>query len=338
MFEPARCPYFRCSKHLEPSPGFFRHHGHYQPLCRPHPVPRFRCKSCGRTFSRQTFRMDYRDHRPDLNARLFRSLASGLGLRQSARNLHLSLRCTELKFRKIARHLRQLNLNLRGPLAADASFQLDEFETFEGRRNTRPLSIPLLIEKKSHFIVWAEAATIRPRGTMTKARRAAMAEDEARLGRRKDRSRRSLRRTLARASALASSLRTVLFETDQKSSYVELAKEAFGSDRLVHGRTSSRLPRTVANPLFPINHTEAMARDLMGRLRRESWLVSKARRYLDLGLQIFMAYRNLVRRRFNYDEFSPAQELGFAPRRLTETEVLGWRQDWGKRSLAPLAA
>jgi hypothetical protein len=282
--------------------------------------------------------MDYRDHRPDLNARLFQSLASGLGLRQSARNLRLSLSCTQLKFRKIARHLRQLNLNLRGPLPAGASFQLDEFETFEGRRNTRPLSIPMVIEKKSHFIVWAEAATIRPRGTMTKARRAAMAEDEARFGRRTDRSRRSLRRTLARASDLASSLKTVLFETDQKSSYVELAKEAFGTHRLVHGRTSSRLPRTVANPLFPINHTEAMARDLMGRLRRESWLVSKARRYLDLGLQVFMAYRNLVRRRFNYDEDSPAQILGFAPRRLTETEVLGWRQDWGKRSPAPLAA
>jgi hypothetical protein len=60
--------------------------------------------------------MDYRDHRPDLNARLFRSIASGLGLRQSSRNLHLSLRCTELKFRKIARHLRRLNLNLRSEL------------------------------------------------------------------------------------------------------------------------------------------------------------------------------------------------------------------------------
>ncbi len=337
MFQPPRCPYRACSRHFDPTPGAFSRHGQYHPKCRPHPVPRFRCRACLRTFSRQTFRMDYRDHRPDLNARLFQSLASGLGLRQSARNLRLSLSCTQLKFRKIARHLRRLNLNLRGPLPAGASFQLDEFETFEGRRNTRPLSIPMLIEKKSHFIVWAEAATIRPRGTMTKARRAAMAEDEARFGRRTDRSRRSLRRTLARASDLASSLKTVLFETDQKSSYVELAKEAFGSDRLVHGRTSSRLPRTVANPLFPINHTEAMARDLMGRLRRESWLVSKARRYLDLGLQIFMTYRNLVRRRFNYDEFSPAQELGFAPRRLTETEVLGWRQDWAKRSPAPLA-
>ena len=43
-------------------------------------------------------------------------------------------------------------------------------------------------------------------------------------------------------------------------------------------------------------------RDLMGRLRRESWLVSKKRRYLDLGLQVHMAYRNLVRKRFNHDD------------------------------------
>jgi hypothetical protein len=72
------------------------------------------------------------------------------------------LRCTELKFRKIARHLRRLNLNLRGPLPEDSSFQLDEFESYEGRRNTRPLSIPVLIETKSRFLVWAEAAPIRP--------------------------------------------------------------------------------------------------------------------------------------------------------------------------------
>ena len=337
MFQPPRCPYRSCSRHLEARPDAFVPHGQYHPKCRPHPVPRFRCRTCRRTFSRQTFRMDYRDHRPDLNARLFRYLSSGLGLRQSSRNLRLSLRCTQLKFRKIARHLRRLNLRLRGPLQEGASFQLDEFETFEGRRNTRPLSVPMVIEKESRFIVWAEAATIRPRGKMTKARLAAMAEDEARFGRRRDHSRRSVRRALARASELAFSLKTVLLESDQKSSYVKLAREAFGGTRLVHGRTSSRLPRTVANPLFPINHSEAMARDLMGRLRRESWLVSKGRRYLDLGLQIFIAYRNLVRRRFNDDRFSPAQKLGFAPRRLTETEVLGWRQDWGERSPAPIA-
>jgi hypothetical protein len=45
--------------------------------------------------------MDYRDHRPDLNPKLFELLASGVGLRQSSRVLGLSRRCLELKHRKI---------------------------------------------------------------------------------------------------------------------------------------------------------------------------------------------------------------------------------------------
>jgi len=333
MFQPPRCPYRACPRHHRPHPGFFHRHGRYRPRCRAFPVPRFRCTTCRRTFSRQTFRMDYRDHRPDLNAPLFLSIASGVGIRQTSRNLRLSVRCTELKFRKIARHLRRLNLRLRGPLPPGSTFQLDEFETYEGRRNTRPLSIPVLIEATSRFIVWSEAAPIRPRGKKTDARRKAIREDLRRFGPRRDLSPRSLRRTLRRGAEIAVALDTVRLRTDEKSSYPNLAKEAFGEERLEHARTNSKLPRTSWNPLFPINHTEAMARDLLGRLRRDSWLVSKKRRYLDLGLQVFAAYRNLVRRRFNRDEASPAQLLGFARRPLRVGELLGWRQDWGMASL-----
>ena len=75
----------------------------------------------------------------------------------------------------------------------------------------------------------------------------------------------------------------------------------------------------------------------MGRLRRKSWLASKKRRYLDLALQLHAAFRNLVRRRFNPDRESPAQLLGFAPRPLTASEALSWRQEWGSRSVHPLS-
>ena len=337
MFRPPRCPHRLCPQHRSPEPGFFRTHGHYQPLCRPHPVPRFRCTSCRRTFSRQTFRMDYRDHRPDLNARLFQSLASGVGLRQTSRNLRLSLRCTELKFRKIARHLRRLNLNLRSKLPMGSKLQLDEFESYEGRRNGRPLSIPVVIEADTRFVIWAQSAMIRPRGKMTPSRRLAIEQDEARFGRRRDQSRGSVRRSLERAAVLFDPKAKVVLDTDEKSSYVGLARKIFGREKLLHRRTSGRLPRTASNPLFPINHTEAMARDLTGRLRRESWLASKKRRYLDLGLQIFMAWRNFVRRRFNEDEESPAQMLGFLPRRISEVEALSWRQEWGRKSVHPIA-
>lgn len=335
MFQPPRCPYRVCTQHARPEPRFCTRHGTYSVKCRAHVVPRFRCKTCGRTFSRQTFRMDYRDHRPSLNAQLFLSLASGVGLRQSSRNLGLSWRCTELKARKLGRHLRRLNSNLRGPLPPSASLQFDELESYEGRRNTRPLSLPVLIERDSRFIVWAESATIRPRGKMTKQRRAAIEAEEAKYGPRKDRSRQSIRATLKHGTALATGLDKVLVETDEKSSYPRLLREAFGK-RLVHRRTNSKLPRMTWNPLFPINHTEAMARDLMGRLRRESWLVSKKKRWLDIALHVFIAYRNYVRRRFNGDEESPAEMLGYAPRRMTVGEMLSWRQDGGGLSIHPL--
>jgi len=282
--------------------------------------------------------MDYRDHKPHLNSRLFLSIASGIGLRQTARTIGLTLRCTELKFRKIARHLRHLNLNVRGPLAEGATLQFDELETYETKRNTRPLTLPILIERETRFILWAECAPIRPRGRMSPARRRAIERERRRWGPRRDRSRRSVERTLRRGDRLTRHHDRVVLETDEKSSYRPLARRVFGKGRLEHRRTNSKLARGTWNPLFPINSTEALARDLLGRLRRESWLVSKTRWCLDLGLQYFMSYRNLVRRRFNRDEESPAQLLGFARRRLRVGELLSWRQDWRERSIPPCPA
>ena len=337
MFHPPCCPNKRCPKHRFPTPNFYHRRGFYRARCRPHPIARFRCRTCRRGFSRQTFRADYRDHKPHLNAQLFKYLASGVGLRQSARNLGLSLRCTELKFRKIARHLRRLNLNLRGPLPPEAKLQFDELETYEGRRNTRPLSVPLLIERDRRFVIWGESAPIRPRGRMSKARREAVTKEEAKYGKRRDFSRSSVSRTLLRGADLVDAGQTVELFTDEKSTYPRAAQRAFGGSLLAHHRTNSKLARMTWNPLFPINHTEAVLRDLIGRTRRESWLVSKKRRYFDLGLQLWMAYRNYVRKRFNYDSESAGQMLGFVPRRMTATELLSWRQDWGRHSIHPLA-
>ena len=280
--------------------------------------------------------MDYRDHRPDLNPKLFELLASGIGLRQSSRLLGLSRRCLELKHRKIGRHLRRQNLNLQGPLPPGSVLQLDELETYEGMRTLRPLTVPVVIEKRSRFIIWAESAPIPARHRKTRHGRL-RSEELRRKGRRPDGSRRACRRTLERAAALADSLKTLFIETDEKRSYPSLIGEAFSAHRIAHDTTKSTRKRDVSNPLFPINQTEALARDLMGRLRRQSWLVSKKRRYLDVALALFIAWRNLVRRRFNHDEESPAQILLFAPRRMTEEELCSWRQDWGRRSIHPLA-
>jgi len=337
MFTPPRCPNEACEMHSRPEERFFRRQGSYRPKCRSHPVPRFQCKSCGRGFSRQTFRMDYRDHRPDTNRALFLLLASGMGLRQSARILGMSLTSTQLKFRKIARHIRDLNTLLRGPLPADAILQFDEIESYETCRNTRPVTIPILIERGSRFIVCARSAPIRPTGRMTESRRRAIEKDTAKNGRRQSRSRAIVRWAFKQCRDLVSELGTVILETDHKKTYGPLARALLGS-RLRHTKTSSKLPRTTWNPLFPINHMEANYREHTARLRRDTRLASKFRWFLNLQLEIYAAYRNYMRPRFNRDTQTPAEILGFLPRPLTLGELLSWRQDWGSRSLHPLAS
>ncbi len=339
MFRPPRCPSTHCIAHRDPESvegEFFCRNGSYHPKCRAQPVPRFKCRFCRRGFSRQTFRMDYCDNKPHQNAPLFRLLASGMGLRQSARILELSRRCTELKARKISRHLGRLNRNLTDQFDTDARFMLDEMETFEGQRAVLPVTVPVLIESRSMYVIATDVAPIKPSGRMSKARREAIQREEERSGPRQDRSALALGRVFRRFRFFCKDIRAPQFWSDKKHLYCKLLRRYLGPDAS-HTKISSKRKRDQTNPLRHINLTNAMARDLSGRLRRESWLVSKARRYLRLQLYVFAAYRNFIRRRVNAKQPTPAELLGFLRRPARFEELLSWRQDWRWRSIHPLA-
>ena len=117
MFEPPRCPNEGCPEFTRPRPRFFVRRGSYRARCRPHPVPRFQCRTCRRGFSRQTFRADYRDRKPHLNVRVIEMLCSGVGFRQTARILGLTRNNLEAKARKISRNAGRLDRNLKARVA-----------------------------------------------------------------------------------------------------------------------------------------------------------------------------------------------------------------------------
>ena len=261
-------------------------------------------------------------------------LSSGIGLRQTARIVGIHRENLAKKFRKIGRHCRALNHNLLQELPRGSAIVFDELETYEGRRNTRPLTVPVAVERSSRLILDARAAPIRPGGPKNAQRQRFIDIDEKRFGRRQSRSRPAVRSVLRRAAQCFERHECVPLITDEKSSYPRLAKAVF-SGRQMHKRVSGRSARTQWNPLFAVNHAEAMLRDLVSRLRRESWLVSKQRWYLQLHLHIYMSYRNLVRPRFNGEKESPAQIAGWMPGCLRIGQVLSWRQDFDRLSGHP---
>ena len=344
MFEPPFCPNRACPRFRDPAGRFYVRRGTYRAKCRPQPVPRFRCKTCDRWFSRQTFRADYRDHKPGVNLAVLTHLCSGVGFRQTARMVGLTRRNLVHKARKLARVgvAADRNLQVRerrrallrgGPGAV--ALQMDEFITYEGCRYSRPVAIASVIEPWSRFFVASEVASIRPSGKMTERRRHQIAKDEARFGRRVDESPRACVDAFSRAARLFPTASVVVVDTDERPGYRGYIRRAFAKRRISHRRTPGSAPRGHGTPLFPINQTEAIARDLLGRIRRESWLVSKERRWLQLFVDLHRAIRNWTRPRFNFDAESPAELLGFAPRRLEWREFFRWRQDWGQRSPDP---
>lgn len=335
MFVPPRCPNTACSQHVRPGPGFCRRAGFYYPACRAEGVQRFRCTACRHSFSRQTFRHDYRDHRPELNVACFMLLASGVGLRQAARFLDANPRSVQDKLRKLARTFGLLHGNLCQLLPSGRSYLLDEEETYEGA-SIRPLTMPVLIEKETWFVVATAVGSIRRLAKAGSPRRGRQERDE-KDGPRPDQSSACVRQVLTTLAQKAPT-GTILLHTDQKASYATIAKDVFG-DRLVHETTAGTLVRDTHNPLFSVNTTLAMTRDNCGRLRRKSWLVTKKAERLQNHLTIFTVYRNYVRKRFNRDKETdtPARFLGLLPRNLLRQEVLAWRQDWGDLSIHPMS-
>jgi len=229
-----------------------------------------------------------------------------------------------------------LHDNLLTRLPGNRVYMLDEIETFE-QKAIWPLSVPVLIDKTSGFVVGTAVAPIRRVARAGSARRAWLEREERRHGKRVDRSLEVLRRLLLAFGALLEGRPASLW-SDMKSAYSRLCRQLFRG-QLTHCRWSGRAPRDARNPLFMINLTDAMLRDNNGRLRRRSWLVSKKAACLELQLALFVGYRNYVRKRRNKDPegLTPAMKLGVLPRMLGIDELLGWRQDWGPRSIHPLS-
>ena len=102
MSKPTHCPNPVCLNHRAPENRFYVKKGTYRVKCRRRPVTRYGCRSCGRGFSSQTFRTDYRDHKPGRNLPLLELLASGVSHRRAARALGLSRSDVRLKVEKLA--------------------------------------------------------------------------------------------------------------------------------------------------------------------------------------------------------------------------------------------
>ncbi|MAW61320.1 MAG: hypothetical protein CMJ94_10850 [Planctomycetes bacterium] len=207
----------------------------------------------------------------------------------------------------------------------DGTFQLDELESFEHHRKLKPVTMAVLIERKSYFVVHARAGQLAARGRRTLQQQKRLNEIQSEEGVRRSASRACVRECFESLGGLLSSEIPVRLQTDKKRTYPTECRRATHPRALIHRTTDSRKRRDYRNLLFPINHTLAMMRDGMSCLVRRSWGAAKTIKGLQRHTWIWMAYRNYVRGVTVKTRTTPAQSAGVCDQRWQLKEVLRWR-------------
>jgi hypothetical protein len=113
----------------------FQRNGWYKTLSSPRRIPRFRCKTCGRTCSRQTFSTSYYAKRSDLLPRIAAGLVACSAHRQLARSLHCSKTTVTRQAERLGRHAILFHAQCMRDLSVTEPIVHDHHEGFIGRQD-----------------------------------------------------------------------------------------------------------------------------------------------------------------------------------------------------------
>src|SRR5205809_708746 len=102
QFRPPHCPWPECPAHVA-SQGFQKF-GSYRRKLDPTPIPRFRCKKCKRTCSRQTFSASYYLKRRELPVLVAAGVVACSAHRQIARSVHCAKTTVTRLAERLGRH------------------------------------------------------------------------------------------------------------------------------------------------------------------------------------------------------------------------------------------
>ena len=329
MFQPPFCPFSDCESKLGDQNFAWRSRGHYYRKCDGRWVRRFSCKACNRRFSTQSFKTDYRWKKPKLHFRVFDLFASKVTMRQMARIHNVRRPTIQRRLRRLGLVCREFhalalaNVKLNGGITG--VFQLDELETYEQDRRLSPVTMPVVIERHSYFVIHGETATMAARGNLTPGYKKKKVRRDQRMGVRRSGSRTAVIHSLDRMISVHRAGVGITLESDNKTTYQKEFRKLAGTSYHRHRRVSSRKKRDKSNPLFPINHTLAMMRDCISRLVRRTWAASKLRQRLDLHFWIWVCYRNYIRGITVLTKTTPAQALGVLKLAWNRTDLLRWR-------------
>jgi transposase-like protein len=264
-------------------------HGFYRRRCDSKLIQRFRCTSCGKTFSNQTFNLTFRQHKPRVNQMVRKVLCSKMSFRRAAKVLQLNRKTVVRKFKYLAEVARLNQKRRLAKLDGVDLIQLDEMETFEHSK-CKPLSVALAVVPGTRIILGARASEMPAKGPLAEFSR-------KKYGRRRDDRQREFQNVLR--TLLPTTTADVWLVSDKKSVYPNWIRAVLpGSTHFkVKGRRRciagyGEMKKIGFDPLFYLNQTAATIRDNLARMLRRTWCGTKKLAYLQDALDFHTDFHN----------------------------------------------
>lgn len=277
MFIPSFCPSRTCANHMgTPTVLWWSKAGFHSTRCFGR-VQRFRCKTCGKTFSVQTFSIDFFAKRKIDYREIESRSSSSMSVRALARDMSCSTGSVLNRIDRLARQSIACHARLRPRATIYDSIAIDGFVSFD-RSQYFPNNITVSITSGSRFVLSYAHATLRRSGRMRenqKKQRDTLYQGMTFEHRALERSFTELLDELARDRPPCRN-RPLIVITDEKVEYARafsrhaLYRNQNADHRFAHISVNSRLPRTFVNPLFPSNYLEREIRKDQAAHHRES--------------------------------------------------------------------
>ena len=273
MKKPPFCPNRGCPNHqintdVITQPWYYNC-GYYSNKSK-HGIKRFRCKTCNKRFSSQTFSFDYALKKKGLFRQIFLKLKACSGIRDMARDLKMAPSSISLRITRLARQSTAFHAEMKSHIRLDEDLVADGFESFVVSQYF-PNNFNILVGKESQFLYTIDYSQLRRKGRMTEKQ--------------KKRNRILQAQVLYRRSVTVSfkdlchfisyrmwsSRRQVnILYTDKKNEYIQVLKVFVFPETLKHIAVSSRLIRTVDNELFAVNYMDRQFRMCLAEHVRET--------------------------------------------------------------------
>ena len=302
-FVPMFCPWPECPEHQRRQ-GTLRctPHGSYRRRCDGRVVSRFRCPTCLRTFSQQSFAFSYYLKRPELSRPIAQGLVAGSAHRQIARTLGCHHSTVTRRSRRLGRHGLLLHQIALRDLHLSEAVVVDDFDSFAGSQYF-PCTLPTATGSRSWFLYGFSFARERRRGTMSPVQKKRRARLERLHGRPPRGSVIAAFRSLIHRLPPTRDRLHIIADDDPA---IERAAGAFPQVTLsvypnpVRGpKGSARTPeaRRRDEAMFPNDQLHRFLRHSEAAHRRETIAFGRSYNGLVDRLALFVVWRNLVQAR-----------------------------------------